>query len=225
MRLISLHTPTPAAATTPISPVCPACGIVKRSGKLSCCAPGGSWFGNCGSAGNANLEHTWHEGIRVCNTQYHVVMGQHLHASQPKGNANMGMDSKLVIVTTHAFVSTSTNASMIVPVAALNTVLANNTPIITAARKALPYGANTTTSEAPTKSSTKIIHTSANISTSKLTISPVNVTIIKLMHSTLGNISMAPLSHTLASASVTRECEKLLNVLARVSTILIIAYV
>ena len=48
-------------------PVCSKCGIIKRSGKSSCCSRGGSWFGKCGSAGDSNHEHTWSEGILACN--------------------------------------------------------------------------------------------------------------------------------------------------------------
>ena len=47
-------------------PVCSKCGIIKKSGKSSCCSRGGSWFGKCGSAGDSNHEHTWSEGILAC---------------------------------------------------------------------------------------------------------------------------------------------------------------
>ena len=50
-------------------PVCLKCGIIEKSGKSSCCGRGGSWFGNCGSVGNGNLDHTWYEGIQFCKTQ------------------------------------------------------------------------------------------------------------------------------------------------------------
>ena len=47
-------------------PACSKCGIIKKSGKSSCCSRGGSWFGKCGSAGDSNHEHTWSEGILAC---------------------------------------------------------------------------------------------------------------------------------------------------------------
>merc|ERR1719201_1171673 len=55
--------------TTTISSVCRKCGIIAKSGKSSCCGHGGSWFRNCGSVGNAKLDHTWYEGIQVCKAR------------------------------------------------------------------------------------------------------------------------------------------------------------
>jgi len=51
--------------TTAIGRVCPKCGTNTKSGKLSCCAPGGSWFKKCGNSENS--EHTWLEGIQACS--------------------------------------------------------------------------------------------------------------------------------------------------------------
>ena len=45
---------------------CSKCGTAKKSGERSCCARGGTWFKNCGDAGNAKFDHTWAEGIRAC---------------------------------------------------------------------------------------------------------------------------------------------------------------
>merc|ERR1711920_479225 len=69
-----------------ISSRCPKCGNIEKSDKISCCGRGGSWFRNCGSAGNANLDHTWHEGIRVCNAraQFKTAIGQELNPAQRK---------------------------------------------------------------------------------------------------------------------------------------------
>merc|ERR1712230_111276 len=50
--------------TTAIGRVCSKCGTNTKSGKLSCCAPGGSWFKQCGNSENS--EHTWLEGIQAC---------------------------------------------------------------------------------------------------------------------------------------------------------------
>ena len=57
------------AATTTINIIstCPKCGLIKKSGRLSCCARSGSWFGNCGSDGDTNFDHTWYEGLQACN--------------------------------------------------------------------------------------------------------------------------------------------------------------
>ena len=45
---------------------CPKCGTTKKSGKRSCCAPGGAWFKKCGDAGDTQFDHTWAEGIQAC---------------------------------------------------------------------------------------------------------------------------------------------------------------
>merc|ERR1712224_521879 len=45
---------------------CPKCGTFEKSGRVSCCAPGGAWFKNCGGAGNVNVGHKWFEGIQAC---------------------------------------------------------------------------------------------------------------------------------------------------------------
>ena len=52
---------------------CPKCGTVKKSGKRSCCARGGSWFNKCGDAGDTNFDHTWVEGIRACTSTLSTV--------------------------------------------------------------------------------------------------------------------------------------------------------
>ena len=59
----TLGATTTVAAT---NPVCPKCGTMEKSGKLSCCGRGGSWFRHCGASGSAKLTRTWYEGIRVC---------------------------------------------------------------------------------------------------------------------------------------------------------------
>ena len=45
---------------------CSKCGSTKQSGKQSCCARGGAWFENCGDVGDTQFDHTWAEGIKVC---------------------------------------------------------------------------------------------------------------------------------------------------------------
>ena len=46
------------------NPECPQCAT-NRTGKLSCCVRGGSWFKKCGNP-DSNSEHTWDEGILAC---------------------------------------------------------------------------------------------------------------------------------------------------------------
>ena len=67
---IPLPTETPSmgnvSAVSSSSSGCVKCGTTKRSGKRSCCAPGGAWFKNCGNAGDTKFDHTWVEGIEAC---------------------------------------------------------------------------------------------------------------------------------------------------------------
>ena len=89
---------TTTPTTTPSGSVCPECGTIQKSGKASCCARGGSWFGHCGSAGGAKVVHTWVEGIRACEVQQvRVVVGQQLHTSKYKRNASTDYASFLFI--------------------------------------------------------------------------------------------------------------------------------
>ena len=58
---------TVMTATTTVAPttLCPTCATLK-SGKRSCCAGGGAWFGTCGDDGDDDSDHTWFEGIQAC---------------------------------------------------------------------------------------------------------------------------------------------------------------
>ena len=58
--------PDPVDTGTGTGTGCPTCGTIMKTGQRSCCAPGGSWFNNCGGAGNSNFDHTWVEGISAC---------------------------------------------------------------------------------------------------------------------------------------------------------------
>merc|ERR1712025_328882 len=56
----------PTVETTVVASGCLTCGVIQKSGKLSCCARGGSWFGDCAATANAKVKHTWYEGIQSC---------------------------------------------------------------------------------------------------------------------------------------------------------------
>merc|ERR1711874_274790 len=56
----------PVPVTAKPSGACSKCGKIKKSGKLSCCAPGGAWFKNCGDSGNSKFDHTWTDGVNTC---------------------------------------------------------------------------------------------------------------------------------------------------------------
>ena len=68
-RLLSrIETPTTtvSAVNSTSTSGCVKCGTIAKSGKLSCCARGASWFNNCGDVGDAHFDHTWVEGIHAC---------------------------------------------------------------------------------------------------------------------------------------------------------------
>lgn len=48
------------------STTCPICGTWTDTGKVSCCATGGSWHGLCG-ARSKGFKHTWNDGVTVCD--------------------------------------------------------------------------------------------------------------------------------------------------------------
>ena len=69
-RELIARTPTSTSVDSPsligYVLVCSKCGTFKRSGRASCCAPGGAWFKNCGGDGNQNVDHSWSEGVKAC---------------------------------------------------------------------------------------------------------------------------------------------------------------
>ena len=122
--------------TRTISLVCPKCGTIERSGKLSCCGRGGSWFGNCGAAGTAKLPYKWSDGIQACKAQSQskVVIGQELHGAQDEGGRSSDdtdeSQSRASIAAANAtIISAHTNMSMPAP-----TVPPVNASITTVAR-------------------------------------------------------------------------------------------
>ena len=153
-----------AVAETPIIRVCSECGSIGKSGTRSCCGRGGSWFGSCGSAGDTKLNHTWYEGIRVCNKkQFQAVASQQLYVSQAKANTSSDDTSartvsKAVILPEYIFISMPAHkskpltvvSSLTVPV---NTIVANDT--------------NTTASKILDTTTTASIHTSLGMLAAK----------------------------------------------------------
>ena len=94
---------------------------MEKSGKISCCGRGGSWFKNCGGTRNAKLGHTWYEGILACKAraQSKPAIGQQLNVAQEKGtdpaNDADTMNSKAVITTAKTISFTPTNMSTPMP--------------------------------------------------------------------------------------------------------------
>ena len=62
---------TPDAVPLPITSACAKCGTSTKSGKSSCCSPGGDWFGDCADEVDENYGHTWAEGIKACRCKFH----------------------------------------------------------------------------------------------------------------------------------------------------------
>ena len=50
----------------PAIAACSKCGTMEDTGLPSCCAFGGDWYRNCGDPGDANVDHTWIEGLDTC---------------------------------------------------------------------------------------------------------------------------------------------------------------
>ena len=49
---------------------CPRCGTFRKSGRVSCCAPGGAWFKNCGGLGSKDVGHRWSDGVKACKRKF-----------------------------------------------------------------------------------------------------------------------------------------------------------
>ena len=103
------------------SPVCPKCGITKKSGKISCCGRGGSWFGNCGSAGGKKLLHTWNEGLESCNARVQskaVVLGQQYKGAEQGRNgasSSDGNDNARAVTTAFKPLASTSSAMPVAP--------------------------------------------------------------------------------------------------------------
>ena len=154
-------------ATITVS-VCFKCGTIAKSGQVSCCGRGGSWFKSCGGDGNTKLQHTWYEGIQACKSrsQSKTVIGQQLNGAQQKGTgsshrAGRASYKAVIAATKTAFtlVNTSTPMSDSTSIVT-STYTSDNVPIATSAHTLMT---NTATNILMTPS----IHTS--VSTSMIT--------------------------------------------------------
>ena len=126
-----------------VSSVCSTCGTIEKSGKLSCCGGGGSWFKNCGSTGKTHLDHTWYEGIQACKAreQSKTAIGQQLNAVQQIGfdssDSAGKTKSNTVITSTNMSTSLSVITSVVTSVltspntsATYNDLTINSKPIV-----------------------------------------------------------------------------------------------
>ena len=227
------------AVTIPsVSSVCPKCGTIKKSAKSSCCGHGGSWFGNCGSAGNSKFGHTWREGIRACKArQFDEVMGQQLHGFQLKSNASfvnssMGMNTKAAIAVAQMRASTRAGMLTTMPRTTSTTVSAS-TITIAAARTSAAYDTGMIIAEAIAAARTTVINVSVNMFIPEPTIDLVNGPIahsvdaptVQSKHSVFATMSAMRPSHVSASTSIyTRQFEMLLHIVTHIIMTAIIIY-
>ena len=194
--------PEAAKTTAIIRSVCPRCGTINKSGKNRCCGRGGSWFGNCGRAGNAKLGHSWHEGIQACKTwpQSKRAIGQQLNGARQKGNERSN-DAGMVNPKTFG----STSARMSTPMPANTTVNtranASRTPTLMTVS---PDHTSTETSPADYHGFKPIAGTAAAMIT---------------MRSSSDNM---PTTTSASTATVTQGCEKLVNIAVLISLLNII---
>ena len=122
------QSPPATTTTTTISSACLKCGTIAKSGKTSCCARNGAWFGTCGGAGKTKqARHTWYEGIQACNirgTQLKATSGQRLQ--QPNSHNRY---SKAVHRNAKAFAFASANTST--PIIRVRVATTNTTTTVT----------------------------------------------------------------------------------------------
>ena len=202
--------------------------MAKKYGKSSCCGRGGSWFGKCGSVGDANLGYTWYEGIRACKArQIQAAVGQDLRVSQSQRNmsfddAVVGLHSNAVIVASQASVSWPANTSTPLPV----TTRTRTMP----ARTWMAYDRRATYNEIGATIAT-MMHTSASTLTPKPTKVPEHLTIdllanaatVPVMASASTDMSRKTWRHQSAGRTLTVrdwDCAKVLHLIVCIVTVL-----
>ena len=235
---------------TTISLACPKCGIIKKSGKASCCAHGGSWFKNCGGAGNTNVDHTWYEGIKACKarSQSEAAVGQQANAAQRKGNhssddGDLANPNAVITPETTFFTlmtvrkSTSTSVPALVTASAFKRAnvsvsisTANSTPMPTSMIVPDHILASTPALyDNDTENARVITTTSARMSTPSPTVMVVNASVTtsirKLMVHTSTDMIINAKSRSSDSTSITVQgFEKLSKITAHLSIVLIMIF-
>ena len=158
-----------------VSSVCLKCGIIAKSGKISCCGGGGSWFRNCGSTGNTNLDHTWHEGIQACKghqSQSKIAIGQQLNAGQHNVFDSSNSDGKAEFKVVITYTNTSVTHSIVTPIRTPHSASTSYNDVTTNSKAIPPVlvvtSVMTTSSRAPMDhtSTSMLINTSTGTPTS-----------------------------------------------------------
>ena len=136
---------TPVATTRPTRVVCLTCGAIKKTGKLSCCARGGSWFGKCGGAGDTKFKYTWVEGIQACKARQSKAVIDLQQTAVEEKNKTSSIDPGMIMTSKTVIMSTVTAPS---------TVLANTATTTSTTTPVMQIG--------PIAPAVKSIHTEAD---------------------------------------------------------------
>ena len=187
---------------------CPNCGTFKKSGRISCCAPGGAWYRNCGGIENRDVGHSWQEGIRVCKPQqqFRVAVVQQLHASQPQSNISFGDGSSGV-----GFKAAVMATQMRAPLPANSRISMSGVSPIALSAETLVATPSTTPVNRP------FIDPNLSI------MLQANSTLPKSKQSSSIDLPAAASTHKSSRASAsTRGCENLSRVVARIGMVLVV---
>ena len=215
--------------TASASSICLECGIIQKSGRMSCCGYGGSWFGNCGSARNARFGHTWSEGVWICKTrQSQAAVGQQLQAAKSLNDASN--DDVSIDINFHVVMS-ATHVSVLTPTSILTAMPGTTTAsTIESDHKFIAYGVDTSTTDAISPRRTPIMHIeSPSINASKDTpinlsvIQPVPLAIAKSISSASIDTTVTTYDHSISGPITAKEYQILLPVLVHINIALIIA--
>ena len=209
--------PRVTAAAITSSSICPKCGITKKSGKMSCCGQGGSWFGNCGSASDTNADHTWHEGLQACKGRPHFSQELTKAEEQRNGspNGDSSVNSKVVVTAVKPHASTSASVPDAPPTSATAHTLANTSTVhITLSMKSKVHTAAVTT----------VAPTSSSISKAATSIIRTDTPSITSVHILLRYNSCKILMSTKAYAPFTSNgCKQVVDITVYISLMLTVA--
>ena len=207
--------------TTLATAVCPKCGILQKSGKLSCCGRGGSWSGRCGKTGNTNFGHTWYQGIQVCKSyQLQLEVRQQVYAQRKSDFSDN---------------DASDTMSMLMPGARPISAPAN-TSIITSDRTSIAHGTRATSSKVIIKMTTAIIN---GLVIPVPAATPVNSTIIYKVNPAITPQADLTINKSMASApahafmtissqisaSTAREYDRLFHIITHININLLFVFV
>ena len=201
--------------------VCPKCGTIEKSGKVSCCGRGGSWFRNCGSDGNAKLLHTWSEGMLACKTwaQLKTVRPRQANSAKKQNyfyGASYGTymhmgNFKSIITDANTFSFTSASAPRLMPITDVtSTSMSDNTTTKYGTNGASSNATSTPAYASDNGSTTIFVHASmSNTFTAMLKTSPASNSILTMTTTTTNTTTTiattATITHTVKKATVATD--------------------